>query len=123
MLGPATDAVVTIEPVCPGPTALLATVRNIGQAALPSGIPVGFYEGTAPGWTLLGHVSTSKVLYPAESEGLTLVLVNPDQDLLTGVSPVSAVVDDGAPPHPQWHECRTDNNTSAAVSARCESPR
>ena len=64
MLGPATDAVVTIEPVCPGPTALLATVRNIGQASLPSGIPVGFYEGTAPGWTLLGHVSTTKVLSP-----------------------------------------------------------
>ena len=34
---------------------------------------------------------------------------------------VYAVVDDGMPPHP-WHECRTDNNTSAVVDPACGIP-
>ena len=35
---------------------------------------------------------------------------------------VHAVVDDGMPVH-AWHECRTDNNKSAEVSARCAGPK
>jgi hypothetical protein len=119
----APDAVVSVASLCPGPTALVATVRNIGQAALPAGVVVGFYEGSPPTGTLLGQGTTTKVLYPAESEAVTWTLVNPDQALLTGAQPVYAVVDDGMPAHPSWHECRTDNNVSAAVSAKCNAPK
>jgi hypothetical protein len=119
----APDAVISVGSLCPGPTALVATVRNIGQASLPAGVVVGFYEGSPPAGALLGQGVTTKVLYPAESETVALTLVSPDQALLSGASPVYAVVDDGMPVHPSWHECRTDNNTSAAVSAKCESPK
>jgi hypothetical protein len=115
----APDAVISVEPLCPGPTALVATVRNIGQAALPAGVVIGFYEGAAPG-TLLGQALTTTVLYPAQSEAVVLTLTNPDAALTSGASPVYAVADDGMPSHPSWHECRTDNNTSAPVSARCQ---
>jgi hypothetical protein len=116
----APDAVISVAPVCPGPTALVATVRNIGQAALPAGVVIGFYEGTPPNGTMLGQAQTVTILYPAESEAVPFVLTNPDQGLVSGTTPVYAVADDGMPPHPSWHECRTDNNTSAPVSAKCQ---
>jgi len=42
--------------------------------------------------------------------------------MTSGTTPVYAVVDDGMPAHP-WHECRTDNNTSAAASGKCDAPK
>jgi hypothetical protein len=114
----APDLVVSIAPVCPGPTALVATVRNIGQAAAPAGVVVGFYEGTPPG-TKLGQATTTQILYPAESQAVTLPLANPDMGLVSGATPVWARVDDTATPHPSWHECNIMNDTSALVSARC----
>jgi hypothetical protein len=115
----APDAVLSIAPLCPGPVGLVATVRNIGQAALPAGVVVGFYEGTPPNGKLLGRVNTTNTLYPAQSEAVVLTLGNPDPGLTSGATPVYAIADDGMAPHPSWHECRTDNNTSAAVSAKC----
>ncbi len=97
-------------------------MRNIGQAALPAGVVVGFYEGTPPSGTKLGQGTTAKVLYPAESEVVTLMLTNPDQALVSGAQPVYAVVDDGMPPHPSWHECRTDNNVGGPTYAGCTQP-
>jgi hypothetical protein len=35
---------------------------------------------------------------------------------------VYAVVDDGMPAH-TWHECDTTNDTSAAVSGKCDAPK
>ena len=115
----APDAVISVAALCPGPTALVATVRNIGQAALPAGVVIGFYEGAPPG-TLLGPAQTTTDLYPAQSEEVVFTLTNPDPALTSGTKPVYAVADDGMPPHPSWHECRTDNNTSVPVSAKCQ---
>ncbi len=114
----APDGIVTVAAACPGPTALVATVRNIGQAALPAGVSIGFYEGTPPG-KLLGHATTTIPLYPAEAQDVVLPLTNPDHALTSGTSPVYAVFDDGGPPHPSWTECRTDNNTSTPASVAC----
>jgi hypothetical protein len=114
----APDGIVSVASVCPGPTALVATVRNIGQAAIPAGVDIGFYEGAPPG-KLLGRGTTTIALYPAEAQQVTLVLANPDGALLSGASPVYAVFDDGTPAHPAWTECRTDNNTSTPASAAC----
>ncbi|MEO7113400.1 MAG: VCBS repeat-containing protein, partial [Polyangiaceae bacterium] len=113
----APDAIVTVAPRCPGGGALVATVRNIGEAALPAGVVVGFYQGTPGSGTLLGRASTTVVLYPAESQDVVL-----SGTTVSGSATIYAVVDDGSPKHP-WHECRADNDTSAAVSAACAGPR
>ena len=49
----APDAVVSVAPVCGGPYALVAVVRNVGEASLPAGVVVGFYKGNHPGGELL----------------------------------------------------------------------
>jgi FG-GAP-like repeat len=120
----APDAIVSIEPRCGGADyGLVAVVRNVGEAALPAGVTVGFYAGNAPGGSLLGQGQTTKVLYPAESEAIFLPLPNAPTEVTSGVTPVYAVVDDGGAPHPAWTECRTDNNTSAAASGACNDPK
>ncbi|APR79969.1 Hemolysin-related protein RbmC [Minicystis rosea] len=118
----APDVVVSVAPRCTGSYALVATVRNIGQAALPAGVVVGFYEGTPPGGTSLGQGTTTKVLYPAESEAVVLPLASPSQGIINGSTPVYVVVDDGAPAHPSWHECRTDNNIGGPNAVGCSVP-
>lgn len=114
----APDAVVSLSPRCAPAYALAATVRNIGEAALPAGVPVGFYVGQPGTGTQLGVVATSRALYPAEAEVVVLPLPGAGQDVLNGT--VYAVVDDGGAPHPEWTECRTDNNVSAVVSGSCD---
>jgi hypothetical protein len=118
----APDAVVSIGPRCFGDYGLVATVRNIGEAALPSGVTVGFYAGTPPSGDLLGKATTLKVLYSAESEAVFLPLPDAPPEVKNGTTPVYAVVDDGGAPHPSWTECRTDNNVSAAAAASCDQP-
>jgi len=115
----APDAIVSLRPRCTSPYALVATVTNIGEAALPSGVPVGFYEGTPPNGTLLGKVPTTQTLYSAESESVVLELPNPPAGVTDGTQPLYAVVDDTTTPHPSWHECRTDNDTSATTTGSC----
>ena len=97
----------------------MATVTNIGEAALPSGIPVGFYEGPPPNGTLLGKASTTQTLYSAQSENVVLELPNPPPGVTDGTQPLYAVVDDTVTPHPSWHECRVDNDTSATTTGAC----
>ncbi|MFT3773875.1 MAG: FG-GAP-like repeat-containing protein [Minicystis sp.] len=118
----APDAVVSIAPQCGATYGLVATVRNLGTGPLPPGVNVGFYMGTAPNGTLLGSGATTKALYPAEGENVVLPLPNAPSVVTSGTTPVYAVVDDGKPNHP-WHECRPDNNTSAATSGKCDSPK
>ena len=113
----APDAVVTIAPKCAGEYGLLATVQNIGEAALPAGVVVGFYEGSGPPGTPLGKQSTTRVLYSLDSETLFLPLSS------TPSGTVFAIVDDTTTPHPEWTECRTDNNQSKVVSPSCNVPR
>jgi hypothetical protein len=114
----APDAVVSVAPKCSAPYGLVATVQNIGEAALPADVPVGFYAGTPPSGTQLGTVSTTRALYALDTEQVFLPLPDASDDIVNGDTFVYAVVDDG-PAHPEWNECRVDNNTSAAVSAAC----
>jgi hypothetical protein len=117
----APDAVVSIAPACTGEYGLVATVRNLGSAALPAGLVVGFYAGPIGSGTLLGSDVTTKLLYPAEAENILLPLPNADPGIPAGTTPVYAVVVDGTPPA-TLHECRIDNNTSAAASGACLIP-
>ena len=96
---------------------VVATVRNIGRSAVPAGVPVTFYAGDpAAGGALLGTMTTTKELYPAEGEDLTLVPESNVQELRDGVVEAWAVVDEGNPVH-TWRECRPDNNSASAFVA------
>ncbi|MBI2396097.1 MAG: VCBS repeat-containing protein [Deltaproteobacteria bacterium] len=114
----APDLIVSVRPSCEGAYAIIARVRNVGEAAVEAPVDVGLYAGT----TLLGKGATSKTLYPAEAEDIAFTFTTVPPGVVDGTQKVHAVVDDGAPPHP-WHECRTDNNKSAEVGARCAGPK
>jgi hypothetical protein len=107
----APDLVATVVGICsPDEFGVIARVRNLGRAAVPQGVPVGFYEGDpAAGGVLLGTVPTTKILYPAEAEDVRLLLPDASSALRMGETDAWVVVDDGMPPHP-WVECRTENN-------------
>ena len=117
----APDAVVALSPRCNGDYGLIARVQNLGSAPLPEGVVVGFYQGAPPG-VKLGEGVTTKALYPVEAENVTLLLPDAPPEILNGTTTVYAVVDDTLTPH-TWHECRTDNNTSASITASCNIPR
>jgi hypothetical protein len=114
----APDLIVNVRPSCEGVYALVARVRNIGEAAVEAPIDVGLYAGT----TLLGKMTTTRTLYPAEAEDLVFTFAMPPAGVSDGTIKVHAIVDDGMPMHP-WHECRTDNNKSPEVSGRCAGPK
>jgi len=106
----APDLVVDIVVSCFNSYEVAARVRNIGQASVPAGILVGFYDGDpAAGGNLLAQGQTSKILYPAEAEDIALDPQLVPQAIRDGDQDLWVVVDDGMPEHP-WHECRTDNN-------------
>jgi hypothetical protein len=109
----APDAVVQLTTDCTPDFRLVAIVRNIGEAALPAGVPVTFYQGSPPG-TLLGESVTLSNLYAAEAEAVSLVI---DPALMDNTK-VYAVVDED-PDHPGWVECRTDNNQSQLETVDC----
>lgn len=116
----APDGVVSLAlPTCAGKYALVAKITNVGESAIPAGAVVGFYLGDPAGGSSLGKVSTKGILYPAQSELVTLDLASPPAGLLTGGMPFQVRFDDTSEPHPAWTECRTDNNTSKAFSGSC----
>lgn len=119
----APDAIVSIAPNCSGEYGLVATVRNIGEAALPAGVVVSFYSGAPSGGVQLGTGMTTKVLYPAESEAVLLPFPNAPDPVKNGATPIYAVVDDTGVPHLAWTECRVDNNASTAGSGLCSMPK
>jgi hypothetical protein len=119
----APNLVATLFPRCDGAYGLVARVRNVGEASAPAGIPVGFYLGLPNnGGTLLGKGATTKVLYPAEAEDVIVELPMAPAGVADGKGDLYAVVGDG--PAPQtFHECRTDDNVSAAAHGACGSPK
>jgi hypothetical protein len=113
----AANLVVSVAPTCPGPTGVTVTVRNIGEAAAPAGVVVTVYAGEPKTGTKLGTVSTTRALYPAESEPL-------DLPVPSAMPPKAyAVVDEGGAAHPEWIECRADDNTSASADMTCSTVR
>lgn len=106
----APDLVVTGRAECLDGLRAYARVRNIGQASVPAGVKVGFYEGDPDqGGVLLGTGATTKVLYPAEAQDVVLELPELPPALMDGSKALVLVVDDGGEPH-VWTECRADNN-------------
>ena len=57
----------------------------------------------------------SKILYPLESEQLELPFDDAPADVQNGIVNIYTIVDDTVVPHPEWQECRTDNNTGTST--------
>jgi hypothetical protein len=112
----AVDAIVTLGVQCSPSYRMLATVRNVGQALMPAGAIVKFYEGTYPSGTLLGQTTTTTALGPAAAQSVELTLPNPPPTLLAGKAYATVEV-----PLPT-HQCRTDNDHSPPVPGGCSGP-
>jgi hypothetical protein len=113
----APNAVVEVRVRCEG-FALVATVRNVGEALLPAGVVVDFFLGTPPGGTSLGQGTTTVPLGPAQAEQVVLPLATPPPDLQNGTTPAYARL--SVPP--PTVQCREDDDTSLPASARCGGP-
>ena len=78
-----------LPPPCNTAYALYAKVTNIGQASVPPGVVVGFYENDpGAGGTLLGTAETTRTLYPAETELVSMPLPTPP----AGISVMTGLV-------------------------------
>jgi hypothetical protein len=111
----APNLVATIAPICTPTGGVTVTVRNVGEAVVPAGVEIGIDAGTPGSGTRIGSVKTTRPLYPAEAEPLDFPFGGP------APSSVFAIIDDVGTPHPSWAECRTNDNTTAAISPACAS--
>jgi hypothetical protein len=111
----APDAIVSLgsSRCTPGPFTLTAVVRNIGQSVLPPGGTVSFFEGEPASGKLLGTAQTTLLLYPAQSEVVSLALPGGELTFGEGQGQVSVTVSG------PWDECNTDNNQSLLGYAAC----
>ena len=101
------------------PTASSPRCRTSARRRCPPGVVVGFYAGDA---------AERHAARPGDDDARRSTRPRPRtwccrcparrRRSPSGTTPVYAVVDDGMPAH-TWHECRTDNDTSAAVSGKC----
>ncbi len=110
----APDAIISLQVDCSNGYALVASVRNVGEATLPAGQLVSFFEGASPSGTPLGQATTSIALGPAQAESIKLPLANPPADIQT--SKVYATVTVALP----TNQCRVDNDVSPQVSGICQ---
>lgn len=114
----APDLVAKVLVRCDDEYELIARVRNLGQAAVPAGVAIGFYAGDPEmKGELLGTEFTTKALYPAEAEDVVLFLPNPPAAVKFGDVDAFVVVDDDNVDQ-VWEECRVDNNISSG-SGKC----
>ncbi len=105
----APDAVVSVEPNCDSAGTVRVLVRNLGEAPLARGVTV---EVVTSSGTVLGTVSSSRVLGPAQSEGIVFAITDPA--VLNGTATVFARISGGV-----LRECRAGNNQSAPISLSC----
>jgi hypothetical protein len=108
----APNATVSLTVDCQSSVVLHPTVRNLGLASLPAGVNVGVYLVTGGAHTLLGQATTTRVLLPGQGEELSVpVSASPGDSFQASI-----LID---PNHPTFHECRTDDDSSAVVTASC----
>jgi hypothetical protein len=109
----ASDAVASVVLRCTAPPELGASIRNVGQAALPAGATVEFYRDSAGSPVLLDTETTSLTLGRAQSQlvlarGVASSALESGDSLYVRVTPRAGV-----------DECNTENNVSPKVPASC----
>ncbi len=107
----APNAVVSVVPECTSGYVLRVTVRNVGEAALAAGVGAEVYkDGATPG--LLGLVTTTRALGPAEAESL-LLPVSDDGVRAGGLVFAKLIVPSTVV------QCRDTDDVSPKISGRC----
>lgn len=87
---------------------VLARVRNLGDAPVPAGVTIGFYDGNPEdSGTPIGQTQTTRALEVLGSTMVELTLQTEPGELYVVVN------DDGAAK--AWKECRVDNNVVGPV--------
>ena len=110
----APDATVSLTVDCSSPVVAHASVRNVGLASLPAGVDVGIYVRVGNVDTLVGTTKTTHPLFPGQTEALVVTL-DPNAGLAS-IFVAKILVD---PQNPTFHQCRDDNDESAAVTTHC----
>ncbi|HTJ82454.1 MAG TPA: VCBS repeat-containing protein, partial [Polyangiaceae bacterium] len=111
----APDATVSLAVPCVEPVVATVSVRNLGLASLPAGVTVGVYKVDPAGDVLVGQGSTANALFPGQTSvfdvALDTVLASKNDTYVARI-----IID---PMNITFHECREDNNESAAVKPSC----
>jgi hypothetical protein len=102
---------------CPSAIDIQAQIANTGSLGVPSGVPVGFYQGTPPDGDVLGFAETTVALLPGQSETLVLQFVPEAGDI--GPWDFFVTVDDEAAGLSLALECGEDNNQETVGAAQC----
>ncbi len=106
----AADAVVSVSGACVSDgVSYRITVRNIGEATLPSGVRVELVENPVSNPNVLTSFTTTRSLGPTQAETFSWATMLP-----LGATPVVARLIPGA-----VRECRVDNNTSSPPIFGC----
>jgi hypothetical protein len=110
--GNAVDLDVALVTSCTSDSSFVVTVRNIGRARAPLGVPVVLSGGMGDG-VELGKATTGKALAPGEGE-----LFRFDLDPMVPKDGLRASIGVKVAPQP-FDECREDNNR-AYLAAGCQ---
>jgi FG-GAP-like repeat len=108
----APDATVSLTVDCTTPPVLHVSVRNIGSAGLPAGVQVDVFVEAGASETQLGTVTTTHALLPGQTETLDFTAPAGNSASQIYVARISTT-------NANFHECRTDNDSSAKASANC----
>jgi hypothetical protein len=111
----APDATVSVTVRCTEPLEVTVSVRNLGQAVLPAGVPVVLHREMGGSAQELWRGSSTRALYPGQTERLELTF-EAAQATRADVLVAEIWVD---PVAPTFRECREDNNRSAPARAAC----
>jgi hypothetical protein len=111
----APDAVVALTLDCTTPVMAHVFVRNIGAAALPSGVLTTVYQTGAGGAAeVVGQGTTPYQLFPSQTAEVDVAL----SASASGAGTFYANAESGMG-GATFNECRTNNNTSATVTPTC----
>ncbi|MFK7987476.1 MAG: FG-GAP-like repeat-containing protein [Sandaracinaceae bacterium] len=108
----APDATVGLRVECSTPLELVASVRNLGRAVLPTGVEVGFFTRDGGTDTEIGRATTTTPIFPGQVSEVTITTTEPDASTF-----VAKILID--PAAPTFQQCRDDNDESDEVTARC----
>jgi hypothetical protein len=108
----APDPIVALAVSCTSPPVAQVSVRNVGQAGLPSGVEVDVYM--LPAFTKVGTTTTTIALLPGQTQTLSVNLMPPAAAHGTYQAQIY-----NNPSMPKFHSCNTNDETSKPVTTSC----
>jgi hypothetical protein len=111
----APDPIVALAVSCTSPLLAQVSVRNVGQAGLPSGVEVDVYM--LPALTKVGTTTTTIPLLPGQTQTLSVNLMPPA--VPAGAHGTYQAQIYNNPSMPKFHSCNTNDETSKPVTTSC----